>query len=186
MVPGELEGLAARSGNQFEFYLMPDTEIQTFNAADRALDVADFGHVHLTSEIAWVLEVPRDRVDALHASGMAMQYIDRSRGPSPASGLAEADVEDAPVVRLLRSLFEDAIQVGASDIHIEPYPGGPTSVNNSCCLCRRHRRLKTHAARWRVVASPDGSLTWARPTGETSRTLPQDFRSVDGQDVPPF
>jgi len=34
--------------------------------------------------------------------------------------LAEADVEDAPVVRLLRSLFEDAIQVGASDIHIEP------------------------------------------------------------------
>lgn len=34
--------------------------------------------------------------------------------------LAETDVEDAPVVRLLRSLFEDAVQVGASDIHIEP------------------------------------------------------------------
>ncbi|PLX83706.1 MAG: MSHA biogenesis protein MshE [Desulfuromonas sp.] len=34
--------------------------------------------------------------------------------------LATTDVEDAPVVRLLRSLFEDAIQVGASDIHIEP------------------------------------------------------------------
>ena len=29
-------------------------------------------------------------------------------------------IEDAPVVRLLQSLFEDAIQVGASDIHIEP------------------------------------------------------------------
>lgn len=34
--------------------------------------------------------------------------------------LIETDVEDAPVVRLLKSLFEDAIQVGASDIHIEP------------------------------------------------------------------
>ena len=34
--------------------------------------------------------------------------------------LTEADVEDAPVVRLLKSLFEDAVQVGASDIHIEP------------------------------------------------------------------
>ncbi len=34
--------------------------------------------------------------------------------------LVETDVEDAPVVRLLRSLFEDAVQVGASDIHIEP------------------------------------------------------------------
>ncbi|WP_020675473.1 GspE/PulE family protein [Geopsychrobacter electrodiphilus] len=34
--------------------------------------------------------------------------------------LIETDVEDASVVRLLRSLFEDAVQVGASDIHIEP------------------------------------------------------------------
>ena len=31
-----------------------------------------------------------------------------------------AGVQGAPVVRLLQSVFEDAIQVGASDIHIEP------------------------------------------------------------------
>ena len=31
-----------------------------------------------------------------------------------------ADVTDAPVVKLLQSLFEDALQVRASDIHIEP------------------------------------------------------------------
>ncbi len=30
------------------------------------------------------------------------------------------DIANAPVVRLLQSLFEDAIQIGASDIHIEP------------------------------------------------------------------
>jgi MSHA biogenesis protein MshE len=34
-------------------------------------------------------------------------------------GVASA-VEDAPVVKLLQSLFEDAMQVRASDIHIEP------------------------------------------------------------------
>lgn len=34
--------------------------------------------------------------------------------------LADADVADAPVVKLLQSLFEDAIQIKASDIHIEP------------------------------------------------------------------
>jgi MSHA biogenesis protein MshE len=34
--------------------------------------------------------------------------------------LQGADVSDAPVVKLLQSLFEDAIQIGASDIHIEP------------------------------------------------------------------
>ncbi|MFO8025052.1 GspE/PulE family protein [Thiohalophilus sp.] len=30
------------------------------------------------------------------------------------------DVANAPVVRLLQTLFEDALQIGASDIHIEP------------------------------------------------------------------
>ncbi len=34
--------------------------------------------------------------------------------------LADADVAEAPVVKLLHSLFEDAIQIKASDIHIEP------------------------------------------------------------------
>ena len=34
--------------------------------------------------------------------------------------MATADVADAPVVRLLQSLFEDAVQIGSSDIHIEP------------------------------------------------------------------
>ena len=34
--------------------------------------------------------------------------------------LAESDASEAPVVRLLQNIFEDAVQIGASDIHIEP------------------------------------------------------------------
>ncbi|MBN2427492.1 MAG: Flp pilus assembly complex ATPase component TadA [Deltaproteobacteria bacterium] len=33
---------------------------------------------------------------------------------------ADSEMENAPVVRLLRTLFEDAVMAGASDIHIEP------------------------------------------------------------------
>ena len=36
---------------------------------------------------------------------------------------ATVGIEGAPVVRLLQSLFEDAMQVGASDVHIEPQEG---------------------------------------------------------------
>jgi MSHA biogenesis protein MshE len=36
---------------------------------------------------------------------------------------ADSNVTDAPVVRLLQTLFEDAVQVNASDIHIEPDEG---------------------------------------------------------------
>jgi MSHA biogenesis protein MshE len=31
-----------------------------------------------------------------------------------------ANIDEAPIVRLLQTIFEDAVQVGASDIHIEP------------------------------------------------------------------
>lgn len=34
--------------------------------------------------------------------------------------VAENEVTDAPVIKLLQSIFEDAVQVRASDIHIEP------------------------------------------------------------------
>ena len=44
-----------------------------------------------------------------------------SRGDVNLDQLIEtADIADAPVVRLLQSLFEDAVQIGSSDIHIEP------------------------------------------------------------------
>ncbi|MHB8668485.1 MAG: GspE/PulE family protein [Burkholderiales bacterium] len=36
---------------------------------------------------------------------------------------AEPGVEDAPVVKLLQTMFEDAAQVNASDVHIEPQEG---------------------------------------------------------------
>jgi MSHA biogenesis protein MshE len=35
-------------------------------------------------------------------------------------GLSSSGLEDAPVVKLLQSVFDDATQVGASDIHVEP------------------------------------------------------------------
>ncbi len=37
------------------------------------------------------------------------------------SGLAEAQSEDAPVVKLVNSLIADAVNKGASDIHVEPF-----------------------------------------------------------------
>ncbi|MDZ7642975.1 MAG: hypothetical protein U5K76_01320 [Woeseiaceae bacterium] len=33
---------------------------------------------------------------------------------------ADDDADDAPVIKLLQSMFKDAVQVKASDIHIEP------------------------------------------------------------------
>jgi MSHA biogenesis protein MshE len=43
-----------------------------------------------------------------------------SSGSEDLSNLLQAEMTDAPVAKLLQSIFEDAVQVSASDIHIEP------------------------------------------------------------------
>ncbi|MDP3123457.1 MAG: ATPase, T2SS/T4P/T4SS family, partial [Thiobacillus sp.] len=61
------------------------------------------------------------RTDDIHG---LTEELARDMGESEASiigleSLGEGQA-DAPVVRLLQTLFEDALQVGASDVHIEP------------------------------------------------------------------
>ncbi len=58
-------------------------------------------------------------------SGLA-RALERDLGDAVDFGELSASVglEGAPVVRLLQSLFEDAMQVGASDVHIEPQESG--------------------------------------------------------------
>jgi MSHA biogenesis protein MshE len=43
-----------------------------------------------------------------------------SSGSEELTNLLQAEMTDAPVAKLLQSIFEDAVQVNASDIHIEP------------------------------------------------------------------
>ncbi len=58
-------------------------------------------------------------------SGLA-RALEQDIGDAVDFGALQANVgqEGAPVVRLLQSVFEDAAQVGASDIHLEPQEGG--------------------------------------------------------------
>ncbi|MDH5370669.1 MAG: ATPase, T2SS/T4P/T4SS family, partial [Gammaproteobacteria bacterium] len=59
-----------------------------------------------TSEIS---DLAEELGDELAESDIDLQQLVQSE-----------DVANAPVVKLLQSIFEDAIQIGASDIHIEP------------------------------------------------------------------
>jgi MSHA biogenesis protein MshE len=58
-------------------------------------------------------------------SGLA-KALEKDIGDAVDFGTLQAAVgqEGAPVVRLLQSVFEDAMQVGASDVHIEPQENG--------------------------------------------------------------
>jgi Domain of unknown function (DUF222) len=62
--------------------------------------------------------------------------------------------------------------------HVTPYPDGPTSHTNLCCLCRRHHRLKTEGG-WLVRLDPDGTVTWISPTGRVYVTMPDPIAEPD-------
>jgi MSHA biogenesis protein MshE len=125
--------------------LLPETMARRF----RAMVLADLGKTYLVGmadpsdvfgydEIARTLK--RDVSLAVLAEGALIGAIDRIyRRTQEITGLAnelqkdlgnayvdfggptvEVGAEDAPVVKLLQSIFEDAFQIKASDIHIEP------------------------------------------------------------------
>ncbi len=100
--------------------------------------MADPTDLFAYDEIGRILK--RTVLPAVADEGLVMQTIDRVyRRTEEISGIAReleqevgegvfdfralstgVSVDDAPVVRLLQTLFEDAVQVNASDIHIEP------------------------------------------------------------------
>ncbi len=72
------------------------------------------------SDLLRTLDTVYRRTEAI--TGFAEQLSDElSAGDIDIQELvAAADVADAPVVKLLQTLFDDAVQIKASDIHIEP------------------------------------------------------------------
>jgi hypothetical protein len=63
--------------------------------------------------------------------------------------------------------------------HNLPWPLGPTSHDNLCCLCRHHHRLAHQAPGWRLRRLPDGGLEWTTPGGAKLVTHPPSYGTDD-------
>lgn len=125
--------------------LIPEIQARRFRAIALSRDsegitvgMSDPTNIYAYDELSSILKAPvrlavvresdlLKTIDAAYRktdeiSGFAEQLSDELSDTDVdlAAMLSSADVAEAPVVKLLQSLFEDAVQIGASDIHIEP------------------------------------------------------------------
>jgi len=134
--------------NQDVVRRLPEAQARRFRAvvledrrASMLVGMADPTDLFAYDELGRILQ--RDIEAAVVSEALLLQTIDRIyRRTEEISGLAkelERDIgdsyvdfgalgagvgaEEAPVVKLLQSVFEDAVQVNASDVHIEPQEG---------------------------------------------------------------
>jgi MSHA biogenesis protein MshE len=134
--------------NQDVVRRLPEAQARRFRAivledrrANCLLGMADPTDLFAYDELGRLLQ--RDIEVAVVSEALLLQTIDRIyRRTEEISGLAkelERDIgdsyvdfgalgagvgaEEAPVVKLLQSVFEDAVQVNASDVHVEPQEG---------------------------------------------------------------
>ncbi|HCM1555389.1 TPA: type II/IV secretion system protein [Vibrio parahaemolyticus] len=85
--------------------LLGEYNLEFIIASERQLISSFDRYYRRTKEIASFAE----QLQAEHQDAQSFDY-----------GIDEADSEEVTVVKLVNSMFEDAVQVGASDIHIEP------------------------------------------------------------------
>lgn len=86
-------------------YQLPNYQLEYVIAPEKQLVEAFDRYYRRTKEIASFAE----QLQAEHQDSAAFDY-----------SISGEEADDVTVVKLINSLFEDAIQVGASDIHIEP------------------------------------------------------------------
>ncbi|MFO7766976.1 MAG: GspE/PulE family protein [Pelovirga sp.] len=110
----------SQEGPQLLVGLADATDLHAYDELSRILKKPLRLAVVYESELLRILDIVYRRTQEIVSLAEELGE-ELSQGDSTLEQLlTTTDVEDAPVVRLLRSLFEDAVQVGASDIHIEP------------------------------------------------------------------
>jgi type IV pilus assembly protein PilB len=76
-------------------------------------------HVSLLKLIEKFSQSDQKNLNELIGDDLEIDFVEENT--NPAADVASTDIDDAPVVRFLQKMLIDAINLGASDLHFEPF-----------------------------------------------------------------
>ena len=113
----------AKRGNKLSVALSDPTNSQALDQikfqSEATVEPVIVPHDALLALLAAIAKGAEQDLSDLAGEEAAIEFADDDKEAPPLE--AANDVEDAPIVRFLNKILMDAVQMGASDIHFEPY-----------------------------------------------------------------
>jgi len=116
----------AKRGNKLSVALSDPTNSQALDQikfqSEASVEPVIVAHDALLALLSALGKNAEQSISELVGDGDDIEFADdEPQQPSQAEAAAATEVEDAPIVRFLNKVLMDAITLGASDIHFEPY-----------------------------------------------------------------
>jgi type IV pilus assembly protein PilB len=114
----------AKRGNKLSVALSDPTNTQALDQikfqSEATVEPVIVPHDALLALLAAIAKGAEQDLSELAGDDAEIEFAEEDQ-QSASNPEAASDVEDAPIVRFLNKILMDAVQMGASDIHFEPY-----------------------------------------------------------------
>jgi type IV pilus assembly protein PilB len=115
----------AKRGNKLSVALSDPTNSQALDQikfqSEASVEPVIVAHDSLLALLAGMAKNAEQSINELVGDESEIEFTEDEPQTSQADAAAASEVEDAPIVRFLNKVLMDAITLGASDIHFEPY-----------------------------------------------------------------
>jgi type IV pilus assembly protein PilB len=124
LMQGQRVVALAKRGNKLSVALSDPTNSQALDQikfqSEASVEPVIVAHDALLALLAGLSKNAEQNISELVGDEAEIEFADDEPQAAPAEAAA-SEVEDAPIVRFLNKVLMDAITLGASDIHFEPY-----------------------------------------------------------------
>jgi type IV pilus assembly protein PilB len=115
----------AKRGNKMSVAVSDPTNTQALDQikfqSEALVEPVIVAHDALLALLAGLSKSAEQSLNELASEGAEIEFAEEDKQSSAAAPEPTNEVEDAPIVRFLNKILVDAITLGASDIHFEPF-----------------------------------------------------------------